>query len=225
MGSLSVENSKERIGGARRRAVLRRGVEALGAAAVLSATVFSAIIVKETRHGMTPMVKLDRAPAVTIPAATDVTEEVSPEAPIAPDGSAATIAHTKDDRRWFNGRLIRPVRTIRMVVTAYSPDARSCGGSADGYTATLHSVHTNAGKLVAADPRVLAYGSMLSIPGYDSARVVPVLDCGGAIKGNRLDVLFPTHEQARRWGVRRLNVTVWEYADGGPKRDNPRRHR
>lgn len=111
-----------------------------------------------------------------------------------------------------------------MVVTAYSPDWRSCGEFADGVTATLHHVTTNGAKLVAADPRLLPYGSMLSIPGYDTGNVVPVLDCGGAIKGNRLDVLFPTHEEARKWGVRKLKVTVWDYADGLP-RENPRKKR
>jgi 3D (Asp-Asp-Asp) domain-containing protein len=123
------------------------------------------------------------------------------------------------DTRWFNGRPVRPVKTMSMVVTAYSPDARSCGDSADGITASLHHVETNAGKLVAADPRVLPMGSMISIPGYDSGRIVPVLDIGGAIKGNRLDVLFPTHEQARQFGKRRIQVTVWGYADGQAKTD------
>lgn len=123
------------------------------------------------------------------------------------------------DTRWFNGRPVRPVKTISMVVTAYSPDARSCGDSADGITASLHHVSTNAGKLVAADPRVLPMGSMISVPGYDANRIVPVLDIGGAIKGNRLDVLFPTHEQARQFGKRRIQVTVWGYADGQTKTD------
>lgn len=126
--------------------------------------------------------------------------------------------------RWFNGRPVRPARTIMMTVTAYSPDARSCGDSADGITATLHSVWTNGFKLVAADPKVLPYGSMLSIAGYDNGHVVPVLDCGGAIKGRRLDVLFPTHEQARQWGIRKIPVVVWEYADGKPA-DDPRKQR
>jgi hypothetical protein len=44
-------------------------------------------------------------------------------------GSAADI-------RWYNGRPIRPVRIERMRVTAYSPDERSCGDSADGITAS-----------------------------------------------------------------------------------------
>lgn len=126
--------------------------------------------------------------------------------------------------RWFNGRPVRPAKTMWMLVTAYSPDWRSCGDSADGLTATLHPVETNGHALVAADPRVLRYGSMITVPGYDDGRIVPVLDCGGAIKGRRLDVLFPTHHEARKWGVRRLQVTVWEYADGQPA-ENPRKLR
>jgi len=46
------------------------------------------------------------------------------------------------------------------------PDERSCGDSADGFTATMHRVETNNGHLVASDPSVLAYGSMLTIDGY-----------------------------------------------------------
>lgn len=118
--------------------------------------------------------------------------------------------------RWFNGRPIRPARVIWMTVTAYSPDERSCPGTADGITSSLHSVWTNGMKLVAADSRLLPLGSMVSVPGYDENRVVPVLDRGGKIKGRRLDVLYPTHEIARKWGVKKLPVTVWEYADGKP---------
>ena len=118
--------------------------------------------------------------------------------------------------RIFDGRPIRAVRMLVMRVTAYSPDAESCGDSADGITASGYPVETNGGHLVAADPSLLPLGSLVSVPGYDGGDVVPVLDVGGAIKGNRLDVLFPTHERARRWGVQELEVTVWEYADGKP---------
>lgn len=119
--------------------------------------------------------------------------------------------------RYFNGRAVRPSRTITMTVTAYSPDSQSCGDSADGITSSIHSVWTNAMKLVAADSAVLPLGSLVSVPGYDSGNIVPVLDRGGAIKGNRMDVLYPTHETALKWGVQKLKVTVWEFADGsGP---------
>lgn len=121
-----------------------------------------------------------------------------------------------DSMRWFNGRPVREVRKITMTVTAYSPDERSCGQWADGVTASGYSVWTNGMKLAAADTSVLPFGSLISVPGYDGGAVVPVLDRGGAIKGNRLDMLYPTHEQARRWGAQQLEVTIWEYADGQP---------
>ncbi len=121
--------------------------------------------------------------------------------------------------RWFNARPVRPARTVWMTVTAYSPDALSCGDSADGITSSIHNVYTNAMKLVAADSRVLPLGSMISVPGYDSGKVVPVLDRGGAIKGHKLDVLFPTHQAALKWGVKHIPITIWEYADGKPKDD------
>ncbi|GIW74147.1 MAG: hypothetical protein KatS3mg103_0669 [Phycisphaerales bacterium] len=183
-------------------------------------------------------IQASAGPAATAPAPMPGLEHapVPAQAPaLAPDPAAATDAladalglpeGAQPDRgvRWFNGRPVRPARTIRMTVTAYSPDAASCAPFADGQTATLHGVQTNGGFLVAADTDLLPFGSLLTIEGYAGDQIVPVLDRGGAIKGNRLDVLFPTHEAARRWGVRTIDVVVWEYADGRPA-DDPRRLR
>ncbi|MFK7884476.1 MAG: 3D domain-containing protein [Phycisphaerales bacterium] len=126
--------------------------------------------------------------------------------------------------RWFDGRPVRPSKVVVMKVTGYSPDHRSCGIFADGQTATLHSVWTNGMNLVAADPTVLPYGTMITVPGYANEEIVPVLDCGGAIKGNRLDLLFATHRRALVWGVQTVRVTIWDYADGEPA-PNPRKVR
>ncbi|MFI4859907.1 MAG: 3D domain-containing protein [Phycisphaerales bacterium JB063] len=112
----------------------------------------------------------------------------------------------------FDGRPIRPARTVTMTTTAYSPDEQSCGIWADGITASGMSVWTNGMKLVAADPSI-PFGTILTVPGYNDGHPVPVLDRGGAIKGNRLDLLYPTHEIAMQWGVQELEVVVWEYAD------------
>lgn len=113
---------------------------------------------------------------------------------------------------YFDGRPIRPVRTMTMVVTAYSPDARSCAPFDDGITASGYSVWTNGMKLIAADKQ-FKFGDLLSVPGYNGSKPTPVLDRGAAIKGNRLDVLFPTHAIARQWGRQKLTVTIWEYVD------------
>ena len=120
---------------------------------------------------------------------------------------------------YFDGRPIRRQGSLRMRVTAYSPDKRSCGPYADGITASGYSVRTNGGDLVAADTRLLPFGSLLAIPGYARGEVVPVLDRGSAITGSRLDVLFPSHEEAMAWGVRMLEVEVWEYVEEGSSND------
>ena len=155
-----------------------------------------------------------RLPAVEVaPVATQPVVQPVPE-PVAEVASKVDLSI-----RWFNGRPVRPAKTMTMVVTAYSPDEISCPGTADNITASLHHVQTNAFRSVAADTRLLPLGSMISVPGYDDGQIVPVLDRGGAIKCRRLDVLYPTHERARQWGVQRLTVTVWEYADGLPAGD------
>ena len=97
-----------------------------------------------------------------------------------------------------------------MEVTAYCPCTKCCGEQAAGITASGKTVRHNDGRFVAADTRLLPFGTELSIPGYHGGQAVPVLDRGGAIKGNRLDVYFPTHQEALNWGRQRLAVTVIE---------------
>lgn len=146
----------------------------------------------------------------------------TPDAPTPPRAAEVHPSQTRaaelivDGEPWtgptFDGRPIRPVRTVTMRTTAYSPDEQSCGIWADGITASGMSVWTNGMKLAAADPSI-PFGTILTVPGYNDGHPVPVLDRGGAIKGNRLDLLYPTHDIAMQWGVQELEVTVWEYAD------------
>lgn len=183
---------------------------------VATALVASSAVSAKVRGGPAPLAEVQAVDSQ--PAAEVITATIA--ATHEPTGLAHTVDHAEPDAepetgpvRYFNGRPIRPARTVWMTVTAYSPDARSCGKWADGVTASGKSIWTNAMKLVAADTSVIPMGAMLSVPGYDAGATVPVLDRGGAIKGDRLDVLFPSHHEALQWGVKRLPVTIWEYAD------------
>lgn len=210
---------------ARQRARIRRSVLEVGGFFVAAALVAgSAIVAKESQHGpaLAALERVESPKAFPMLAAIDRAErsrdaKAQREESSAPGAADIAIETTEpiveDTVRWFNGRPVRPARTLWMTVTAYSPDERSCGKWADGVTASGKSVWTNAMKLVAADADLFPFGSLVSVPGYDNGRVVPVLDRGGAIKGARLDVLYPTHRIAKQWGVQRLPVTVWEYAD------------
>lgn len=115
--------------------------------------------------------------------------------------------------RWYNGEKYKYVKTIKMRVTGYAPDIRCTWPYPGTTTASGLSVKTNKGRLVAADTRVVPMHSLVSIPGYHNTTPVPVLDRGGAIKGNRLDLLFPTFEQAQKWGVKFLDVKIFAPID------------
>ncbi|MHC4727163.1 MAG: 3D domain-containing protein, partial [Planctomycetota bacterium] len=95
---------------------------------------------------------------------------------------------------------------IEMRVTAYCPCPQCCGEYSDGITACGHDIQPG-DTFVAADGRYSFYTEML-IPGYSNSQPVKVLDRGGAIKGNRLDVFFATHDEALEWGVQYLEVNV-----------------
>jgi 3D (Asp-Asp-Asp) domain-containing protein len=70
---------------------------------------------------------------------------------------------------------------------------------------------------IAADPRVLPYGTRVHMTGagaYDGEYLVT--DAGTAIKGNKIDVWVPTIHEARRFGRRNVKLTVLSY--GGKKK-------
>ena len=102
----------------------------------------------------------------------------------------------------------RESRTMLMEVTAYCACKICCGPNAQGITASGKRVTYNGGKFVAADTKVLPFGTKLVVPGYNNGRAVPVADRGGAIVGKKLDLYFPTHQAAREWGRQWVEVTV-----------------
>ncbi len=96
---------------------------------------------------------------------------------------------------------------VWMNVTAYCPCPKCCGKNARGITASGKLIDFNGGHFAAA-PAQYSFGTKLIIPGYNNSQPVQVLDRGGAIKGNHLDVFFPTHEEAKQWGRRWVGVIV-----------------
>ena len=93
-----------------------------------------------------------------------------------------------------------------MRVTAYCPCPKCCGEDAAGITANGHKIQPG-DTFVAADRRY-AFGTEIVIPGYNNSKPVKVLDRGGAIRGDKLDAFFHTHQAALEWGVQYLNVQV-----------------
>ena len=99
-------------------------------------------------------------------------------------------------------KVINPV-SMRKIgefrLTAYCPCNICCekwGGSPTGKTTAI-GVGAYQGITFAVDPNVIPYGSKIYIEGVG---VGIATDCGGAIKGNRIDVYFSNHNDALVFG-------------------------
>lgn len=82
---------------------------------------------------------------------------------------------------------------LSMEATAYSGDGITASG-----TATRKGI-------IAVDPRIIPIGTNVYVQGYGYAIAA---DTGGAIKGNIIDLFFPSNADAQSWGRRSVNVYI-----------------
>lgn len=95
-----------------------------------------------------------------------------------------------------------------FTLTAYCPCSICCGKE-DSITATGSLAAE--GRTIAVDPSVIPYGSTVTIYFADGAmRTYIAEDCGGAIKGNRIDVFFNDHQSAQNFGIQTAYVYMEE---------------
>ncbi len=99
-------------------------------------------------------------------------------------------------------------RELRVVATAYTADPLENGYKAGDQvkSAMGHNLTANPNmKLIAVDPSVIPLGSKVWVEGYG---VAIAGDTGGAIKGNKIDVLMPDKGTSSNWGRKTVTVKV-----------------
>ncbi len=102
---------------------------------------------------------------------------------------------------YIEEEVIKEVDAVNMSykgnfkLTAYCPCTICCnqyGAGPEGKTGAM-GVGVYEGISFAVDPTVIPYGSKMYIEGIGAGIAV---DCGGAIKENRIDVYYPDHQMA-----------------------------
>ncbi len=99
-----------------------------------------------------------------------------------PGGSATTTSPVRQGRG-----------SITVTATGYSLTGTTATGVAVGYG------------IVAVDPSVIPLGTRMTVPGYGEGIAA---DTGGAVKGGRIDLWFPTRAEALAWGTRTVTITL-----------------
>lgn len=84
-------------------------------------------------------------------------------------------------------------KSLTVLATGYALPGHTASGSPVGWGA------------VAVDPSVIPLGSRLNVPGYGLGVAA---DTGGAIRGARIDLWFPSDGEAHAWGSRVVTITV-----------------
>ncbi|MEO4055566.1 ubiquitin-like domain-containing protein [Solibacillus sp. CAU 1738] len=89
-----------------------------------------------------------------------------------------------------------------VTATAYTPYCNGCSG----YSAAGINLRSDENlKLIAVDPNVIPLGTKVWVEGYGYAVAG---DTGGSIKGNKIDVLVQTKQQAYSWGRKQVRIKV-----------------
>ena len=93
-------------------------------------------------------------------------------------------------------------------LTASCPCMKCCGKT-DGITST--GTLAAEGRTIAVDPRVIPYGSSVTIYYEDgTVHTYTAEDCGGGVEENRIDVFFSSLDADRAFGVQSAMVYVEE---------------
>ena len=100
------------------------------------------------------------------------------------------------------GEVLTYTSTAQVRATAYTHTDPGC----DYFTATGTRVRIGT---VAVDPRYISYGTRMFIMSNDGSVVYGISvaeDCGGAIKGDRVDLYYPTYGDCIRFGRRDCTI-------------------
>lgn len=91
-----------------------------------------------------------------------------------------------------------------VTLTAYCCEnyPHICNNGDSTYTAT--GTITTPGRTIAVDPTVIPYGSEVIINGHTYIAE----DCGGGVKGTKIDICFATHQEALSFGVQYADVKI-----------------
>ncbi|MBS4174964.1 3D domain-containing protein [Bacillus sp. FJAT-49736] len=93
-------------------------------------------------------------------------------------------------------------KVLTVTATAYTVNCKGCGG----FTATGINLkkHPDA-KVISVDPKVIPLGTKVYVDGYGYAIAA---DKGSSVKGNKIDVFYPTLKQAYKWGRKKVKVRI-----------------
>lgn len=85
-------------------------------------------------------------------------------------------------------------KQISVVATAYATGSITSTGTKPKWGT------------IAVDPKVIPYGTKIYIPKFNMTFTAE--DCGGAIKGNKIDIFMASKKDAYSWGKQKIDIYI-----------------
>lgn len=146
------------------------------------------------------------------PQATEPVEDTKPAETEPVEETVEVVPKTVDSNREVmigdgyivtgDGQILSYTDTMQVVATAYHSSDEGCSNRTA--TGTLARVGA-----IAVDPSVIPYGTRMFIVTNDGQYIYGFAvaeDCGGAIKGNRVDLYFDTVSECWAFGIREATI-------------------
>ncbi|MDR0880655.1 MAG: G5 domain-containing protein [Clostridioides sp.] len=121
-------------------------------------------------------------------------EEVSTSRGVSSRGASEKAVSAARDSASAKTSTSQKGRTMTVQATAYVGDTITSTGTRPKWGT------------IAVDPRVIPYGTKVYIPQFDM--VFTAEDCGGAIKGNIIDIFMTSTSQMNAWGRKTINIQI-----------------
>ena len=124
-----------------------------------------------------------------------------------------TTIEIETDKDGDTNQAVKPVSLGEFRLTAYCSCEFCCGKWAnnrpidEGGNEIVYGAigeRLKEGYSIAVDPKVIPYRTEVIINGH----TYKAQDCGGAIKGNRIDVYFEDHQAALNFGLQYAEVFI-----------------
>lgn len=113
---------------------------------------------------------------------------------------------------YASNKIVGLGETVNVTATAYTAYCNGCTGE----TKTGIDVRHVTPKIIAVDPTLIPLKSKVElIVGGKSQGIYSAEDIGGAIKGNKIDILYPTTQSAYAFGVQEVELRIVELGTWG----------
>ena len=110
------------------------------------------------------------------------------------DGKKFDLNKLYINRYKYDSQQTKANTKMTVSATAYS---------GDGITSTMIKPYRG---VIAVDPSVIPYGSLVYIPYFDKYFIAE--DCGGGIIGKRIDIFMNSEAKCRKWGKRTIEIEI-----------------